>query len=72
VLFSGSIAENIAMGAHMSLSQSKQFDLHHLPVDQSEIERAAKAANAHDFISSFPHGYNTVIGAKGSKVMLFD
>jgi ABC-type multidrug transport system fused ATPase/permease subunit len=39
-----------------------------LPVTKDQIEAAAKAANAHDFISQFPHGYNTVIGAKGSKV----
>jgi ATP-binding cassette subfamily B (MDR/TAP) protein 1 len=40
VLFSTSIAENIAFGRE--------------GVTQQEIEQAAKAANAHNFISQFP------------------
>jgi ABC-type multidrug transport system fused ATPase/permease subunit len=30
------------------------------------VERAAKSAFAHDFISSLPHGYDTQVGAGGS------
>ena len=30
-----------------------------------QIETAAKEANAHDFIASFPLGYNTVVGERG-------
>ncbi|KAK9964524.1 hypothetical protein ABG768_005689 [Culter alburnus] len=54
VLFSCSIAENIAYGA----SDSSQ-------VTVEEIYRAAKIANAHDFIQEFPKGYDTVVGEKG-------
>jgi len=35
---------------------------------QEEIETAAKSANAHDFIMSFPDGYNTQVGDKGGKL----
>ncbi|GAM28104.1 hypothetical protein SAMD00019534_112800 [Acytostelium subglobosum LB1] len=50
VLFSGTIAENIAYG--------------HSEATQEEIERAARSANAHDFIINFPDRYNTQIGDK--------
>jgi subfamily B ATP-binding cassette protein MsbA len=33
-----------------------------------EIETAAKAANAHKFISKMPNGYNTLIGERGIKL----
>jgi len=51
-LFSTTIKENIAYG-----SPTASMD---------EIENAAKAAEAHDFIASFAEGYNTVIGERGS------
>ncbi|MFN8446085.1 MAG: ATP-binding cassette domain-containing protein, partial [Caldilineaceae bacterium] len=51
-LFSRSIAENIAFGARET-------------VTQEEIEAAAKQAQAHEFIISFPEGYRTVIGERG-------
>jgi ATP-binding cassette subfamily B protein/subfamily B ATP-binding cassette protein MsbA len=47
-----SVAENIAYGR-----PSAGFD---------EIEAAARAAGAHDFISRLPAGYNTVIGERGA------
>ncbi|GIK73860.1 MAG: ABC transporter [Chloroflexota bacterium] len=50
-LFSRSIAENIAFGKP--------------DATQSEIEAAARAAQAHDFIMSFPDGYSTVVGERG-------
>lgn len=54
ILFSGSIRENIMLGNP----------------DQSEIQmlEAAKRANAHDFIMSLPHGYETEIGERGVKL----
>ncbi|MEW6116970.1 MAG: ABC transporter ATP-binding protein [Nitrospirota bacterium] len=33
-----------------------------------EIEEAAKAANAHDFIMRMPDGYDTVVGERGSRL----
>ena len=35
---------------------------------QNEIESAARLANAHDFITSFPDGYNTQVGDKGAQL----
>jgi ATP-binding cassette subfamily B protein len=52
VLFSRPIAENIAF----SLGQI---------AEQSAIEQAARDAQAHDFISALPEGYETVIGERG-------
>ncbi|KAI5625029.1 ATP-binding cassette sub-family B member 10, mitochondrial [Silurus asotus] len=54
VLFSCSIAENIAYGA-IDPSQ----------VTSEDIVRAAQIANAHDFINGFPKGFDTVVGEKG-------
>jgi ATP-binding cassette subfamily B protein len=51
-LFSRTIAENIAFGARGSVSQTR-------------IEEAARQAQAHEFITSFPQGYQTVIGERG-------
>ena len=33
-----------------------------------EIEKAAKAANAYDFISELPDGYNTLVGEGGAQL----
>ena len=54
MLFSSSIYENIAYGAH-DPSQ----------VSSADIEQAARMANAHGFITSFPNGYDTVVGERG-------
>lgn len=51
-LFSGSIRENIAFGKP--------------DASDEEIIAAAKAAQAHDFITSFPEGYNTHVGERGT------
>ena len=50
-LFSGTIRENIAYGRPEAT--------------QGEIEAAARAAQAHTFITSFPSGYETVVGERG-------
>lgn len=54
MLFGGTIQENIAYG---KLSSSKE-----------EIIQAAQRANAHQFIMSFPEGYDTVVGERGVKL----
>lgn len=54
VLFSGTIRENLAWGNKNAT--------------QEEIEHAAKAAQAHDFIMSFPNGYDTELGQGGVNV----
>lgn len=51
-LFSRTIAENIAFGAAGNATRE-------------EIEWAARQAQAHDFIMSFPDGYDTIIGERG-------
>ena len=50
-LFSDSIAVNIGFGK--------------VGAESSEIEAAARAAKAHDFIMALPHGYDTVVGENG-------
>ncbi|MFC1517258.1 ABC transporter ATP-binding protein [Candidatus Margulisiibacteriota bacterium] len=54
ILFSGTIRENIAYGKENAKND--------------EIEAAAQAANAHDFISMFPSGYGTIIGERGVRL----
>jgi ATP-binding cassette subfamily B protein len=51
ILFGGSIAENIAYGKPGA--------------SQEQIIDAARKANAHDFITSFPDGYRTLVGERG-------
>ena len=53
-MFYGTVAENIRYGA---------FD-----ADREEIVEAAKAAEAHDFITNLPEGYDTEIGERGVKL----
>ena len=53
-LFAGSILDNIRYGKPDATDE--------------EVVRAAKNANAHEFIMSFPEGYNTDIGQRGVKL----
>ncbi|XP_058205052.1 ABC transporter B family member 28-like isoform X1 [Rhododendron vialii] len=53
VLFSLSVGENIAYGLPDDL------------VSKDNVIKAAKAANAHDFIISLPQGYDTLVGERG-------
>lgn len=39
--------------------------LHWFALPVTQIEEAARKANAHDFVQSFPNGYNTPVGDKG-------
>jgi ATP-binding cassette subfamily B protein len=54
VLFSSSIAENIAYARPDASEQ--------------EIVAAARAANAHEFITRLPQGYDTVVGERGMRL----
>lgn len=51
VLFSGTVRENIAYGRPNA--------------SEAEIEAAARAAQAHEFVLELPNGYDTVIGERG-------
>ena len=51
IMFSGTIAQNIAFG-------KKGFDIY-------AVDKAAKIANAHQFIQQLPEGYNTWVGERG-------
>ncbi|KAA3470500.1 ABC transporter B family member 28 isoform X1 [Gossypium australe] len=53
VLFSVSVGENIAYGLPDDI------------VSKNDIIKAAKAANAHEFIISLPQGYDTLVGERG-------
>jgi ABC-type multidrug transport system fused ATPase/permease subunit len=54
LLFGGSILENIEYGRPGATLE--------------EITEAARKANAHDFISEFPEGYQTMVGERGVKL----
>ena len=54
LLFSGTIGENIGYGRQGAT--------------QADIEEAAKAANAHDFIMKLPKKYKTPLGERGAKI----
>ncbi|MFB8796251.1 MAG: ABC transporter ATP-binding protein [Microcoleus sp.] len=51
ILFSGTIAQNIAFGR-------SYYEL-------KDVQKAAEIANAHQFISGFPDGYQTWVGERG-------
>ncbi len=53
-LFHGTVAENITYGAPDAPKES--------------IEHAARAAEAHEFITSLPNGYETIVGERGQKL----
>jgi ATP-binding cassette subfamily B protein len=50
-LFSATVRENITFGAP--------------ELDDAEVERIARLAQAHEFVERLPHGYETVIGERG-------
>jgi len=55
VLFHDTVRNNIAYGAPNKYSQA-------------QIEAAARAANAHEFIIELPQGYDTMLGERGTRL----
>ncbi|EDR30175.1 multidrug resistance protein, putative [Entamoeba dispar SAW760] len=55
ILFAGTIRENIILGTREGET-----------LNEEEMIKCAKMANAHDFISKLPDGYDTIIGEKGA------
>ena len=53
-LFHGTVADNLRFGKP--------------DATQQELEEAARAANAHEFISHLPHGYDTVVGERAVRL----
>ena len=53
-LFHGTVAENLRFGKP--------------DATQSELEEAARAANAHEFIAELPYGYDTVVGERAVRL----
>ena len=54
VLFHDTVRANVAYGMPNA--------------SQADIERAGRAAYAHDFVSALPHGYDTVVGERGTQL----
>ncbi len=54
VLFSSSIRDNILYGSVDPSSMS-----------HAVVEEAAREANAHEFVTAFPDGYDTLVGERG-------
>jgi ATP-binding cassette subfamily B protein len=52
-LFSGTVAENISLG---------------LPLDEAQIEAAARAVHAHEFISRLPGAYQTILSEGATNI----
>ncbi len=55
VLFNDTVRNNIAYGSDRSRTDA-------------EVEAAARAANAHEFIEKLPEGYGTVLGERGTRL----
>jgi subfamily B ATP-binding cassette protein MsbA len=55
VLFNDTVASNIAYGSAER-------------VTRAQIESAARAANAHEFIGDLPQGYDTMLGERGTRL----
>ncbi len=53
-LFHGTVRENIAYGS--------------FEASDEQVARAARLAEAHDFIAALPQGYDTIVGERGQKL----
>ena len=55
ILFNDTVRNNIAYGAEERY-------------DDARVQAAARAANAHDFITELPQGYDTILGERGTRL----
>ncbi|ORY16984.1 P-loop containing nucleoside triphosphate hydrolase protein [Clohesyomyces aquaticus] len=62
MLFNATILENIVYGLEDAVASLTGNEL------KAHVEDAARTANAHDFISNLPDGYNTEVGEKGMQL----
>jgi ATP-binding cassette, subfamily B, bacterial len=53
-LFDGTVADNLRVG--------------NAQASRADMEHAARLANAHEFIEALPHGYDTVVGERGTRL----
>jgi ATP-binding cassette subfamily B protein len=67
-LFSGTVAENIAYGDRDVLEAEWSGDADAESQARDRIREAARAAEAHEFISDLPNGYGTLVGERGVKL----
>jgi ATP-binding cassette subfamily B protein len=58
-LFPGTVRENVAYGRRAPGDD---------PPEGAEVEAAVRAAEAHEFVTALPSGYDTVIGERGQKL----
>ncbi|QIO22215.1 ABC transporter ATP-binding protein [Haloarcula sp. JP-L23] len=63
-LFSGTVAENVAYGDREVLDGESEGS----EAARERVREAARAAQAHEFVSDLPEGYDTQIGERGIKL----
>ena len=78
VLFAGPILDNIAFGLDATTVEEARILLDSTSTEEQrtaaraslkeQVIAAAKLANAHDFISKFPQGYDTDVGSNGLSI----
>ena len=64
VLFRGTIAQNILYGVPLPDGQA-ELSAEVIAAYRPRMHKAAQIANAHEFVSAFPAGYDTQVGERG-------
>ncbi|KAJ8900790.1 hypothetical protein NDN08_000090 [Rhodosorus marinus] len=68
-LFAMSIRDNIGLGGRIDVVDTEEGrEVRRMEPSLEEVIAAAKLANAHEFISKLPEGYDTVIGDRGAQL----
>lgn len=68
VLFSGTIRSNICYARAAQRPEAFANPSDPSVATDEEVEQAGRMANAHDFIMSFPEGYDTIVGERGVRL----